>query len=78
MKTAISVPDALFKQVEKAAKKLGISRSKFFSVAVYEFLHHHYQEDITQKLDDIYKEGEGSIEKGIEEIQIHSIPEEKW
>lgn len=78
MKTAISVPDALFKQVEKAAKKLGISRSKFFSVTVHEFLQHHYQESITQKLDDIYKEGEESIEKGIEEIQIHSIPEEKW
>mgnify|MGYP005840737177 CR=1 FL=1 len=78
MKTAISVPDALFKKVEEAAKKMGISRSKLFSIAIYEFLHHHYHENVTQRLNEIYRKSEGSIEEGIEEIQAHSIPGEDW
>jgi len=78
MKTAISVPDNLFKKVEEAAKKMGISRSKLFSIAIQEFLCSHYHEKITQRLNEIYQKGEGSIEEGIEEIQAHSIPGEDW
>jgi metal-responsive CopG/Arc/MetJ family transcriptional regulator len=38
MKTAISVPDALFHEVEKAAKENRGSRSKAFVIAVREYL----------------------------------------
>ncbi|MBS2022825.1 MAG: CopG family transcriptional regulator [Deltaproteobacteria bacterium] len=34
MKTAISIPDPIFAKAEKAARKLGISRSEFFTRAV--------------------------------------------
>ena len=33
MKTAISIPDPVFREAEKAAKRLGISRSEFFTRA---------------------------------------------
>jgi metal-responsive CopG/Arc/MetJ family transcriptional regulator len=38
MKTAISVPDVTFERVERAAMKLGVSRSEFFSRAAERWL----------------------------------------
>ena len=38
MKTAISVPDPIFRQAERAARRLGISRSEFFARAAQRFV----------------------------------------
>ncbi len=38
MKTAISVPDEVYKQANQAAKKLGISRSELVTRALRRFL----------------------------------------
>ena len=38
MKTAISLPDATFERIERAAKKLGVSRSEFFARAAERWL----------------------------------------
>jgi len=38
MKTAISIPDEIFKEVEKFSKEHQYSRSEVFAIAVKEFL----------------------------------------
>ena len=38
MKTAISLPDATFERIERAAKQLGVSRSEFFARAAERWL----------------------------------------
>jgi metal-responsive CopG/Arc/MetJ family transcriptional regulator len=38
MKTAISLSDATFERVERAAKRLGVSRSEFFARAAERWL----------------------------------------
>lgn len=38
MKTAISVPDETFERVERAAKRLGVSRSEFYTRAAQSVL----------------------------------------
>jgi hypothetical protein len=38
VKTAVSVPDSLFRRAEKTAKRLGISRSELYARALDEFL----------------------------------------
>lgn len=38
MKTAISVPDETFHRVDEAARRLGVSRSEFFSRAAERWL----------------------------------------
>jgi len=38
MKTAISVPDVTFERVERAASRLGVSRSEFFARAAERWL----------------------------------------
>ncbi len=78
MKTAISVPDNLFQQIEEVSKKMGISRSRLFSMAIQEFLQHYYAENVTIKLNEVYKKGEGNIENDIDKMQALTIQEESW
>lgn len=54
MKTAISLPDALFADAEKTAKDLGIPRSRLFARALEEFISHHRTERVTERLDMVY------------------------
>jgi predicted O-methyltransferase YrrM len=51
VKTAISVPDEIFAQAERAAKRLGLSRSELFTRAVQAFLATRSDENITKSYD---------------------------
>lgn len=54
MKTAISLPDALYADAEEIAKSMGIPRSQLFARALEEFLNHYKKERITEKLNEVY------------------------
>jgi len=56
MKTAISIPDPIFRRAEAAAKRLGVSRSELFTRAAVEFLKAHPPEDITASYDRAFAE----------------------
>lgn len=58
MKTAISIPDQIFRQAEAAAKRLGLSRSELFTRAAEEFLRKHRARDITASYDRAFGEPE--------------------
>lgn len=51
MKTAISVPDAVFARVDRGAKHLGVSRSEFFSRAAEHYLDDLDREGLTARID---------------------------
>ena len=51
MKTAISVPDGLFEQVENRVRELGISRSEFYSSAARMYLEKLEGESLTAEID---------------------------
>jgi predicted transcriptional regulator len=51
MKTAISLPDAVFRDAERLAKRLKKSRSRLYMEAVSEYLARHEPESITETLD---------------------------
>jgi metal-responsive CopG/Arc/MetJ family transcriptional regulator len=50
MKTAISLPDPLFKEAEAAAKDLGLTRSKLIQTALEEFLQRRREAEITASI----------------------------
>jgi hypothetical protein len=50
MKTAISVPDETFVQVEQSAKSLGVTRSEFYTRAARFYLDHLEQESLTDEI----------------------------
>jgi len=80
MKTAISIPDKIFEAAEKAAKKLGMSRSELYVNAVREYVDRYGQEDVTEKLDAIYSNprANSSIDYGLTTMQNASLPKEDW
>ena len=54
MKTAISIPDSVFKAADKLAEQLGISRSALYTAAIAEYLTRRTGEQITARLDQVY------------------------
>ncbi|HXK20593.1 MAG TPA: hypothetical protein VNG33_22435 [Polyangiaceae bacterium] len=58
MKTAISIPDPIFRRAEAAAKRLGVSRSELFTLAAVEFLKAHPAEDVTASYNRAFAERE--------------------
>jgi len=54
MKTAISVDDQLLEEADRTARKMGLSRSRLFSLAVQEYLRHRSQEQTLEQLNRVY------------------------
>ena len=54
MKTAISLPDSLFRQADAMASELSIPRSRLVALALEEFIGRHRQQDVTERLDAVY------------------------
>ena len=80
MKTAISIPDSLFHAADRFAKRLGISRSELYQRAVNAFLKEHWQEGVTDKLNEIYgNDGiKAELDPFLEHLQGASIAREDW
>ncbi len=57
MKTAVSVPDAVFERAEKLARRMRKSRSRFYSDALLEYVTRHDPATVTAALNALY-EGE--------------------
>ncbi len=54
MKTAVSIPDDIFKEIEKFAKEHRYSRSEVFAVAAREFLEKFKSKQILDTLNELY------------------------
>ena len=54
MKTALSLPDSLFRSANRLARRLGMSRSRLFATAVAEFIAKHREDKVTERLNDVY------------------------
>lgn len=51
MKTAVSIPDNIFQDAERLAKRTKRSRSRLFSDALKEYLARHSPDEITDAMD---------------------------
>ncbi len=56
MKTAVSVPDDLFAQVDRLARRSHRSRSEVYSAALREYVARHAPDEITAGLDRVVAE----------------------
>jgi hypothetical protein len=54
VKTAISLPDSLFEQAERLAKRLGISRSELYQRAITAFIHQRSRDVVREALNRVY------------------------
>ena len=73
MKTAISLPDSLFTEAERAAKRLGIPRSQLYAKALEEFIQRHDRLMISERLDKIYAQNHGDEVDAISRAGLESM-----
>ena len=79
MKTAISLPDELFKAAERVARRLGLSRSELYQRALAKYLESHNNTVITAELDQIYgSEEAGRLDPVLDHLQRVSLVREDW
>ena len=75
MKTAISLPDSLFRSAEQLAARLGISRSELYCRAIRDLLARHDDAAITHQLDAVYGSPDNNtgLEPGLAALQALAI-----
>jgi len=79
MKTAISIPDPVFKTAERLAKRLGLSRSELYVRAILNYIREHKNHKVTDLLNEVYAGMENQeLEKGFKRAQMLSIDKEEW
>lgn len=78
MKTAISIPDPLFQAAEQFAKRMGLSRSELYAVALQEYLQAHQRDQITEQLDAVYADEDSSLDPFFVQLQAQALSKETW
>jgi metal-responsive CopG/Arc/MetJ family transcriptional regulator len=78
MKTAISLPDDLFRSGDALARRLGVSRSELYARALAEFVAKHKADQITQRLNAVYATEDSRLDPAFTEAQVRTLPRESW
>ena len=78
MKTAVSVPDDLFRQAEVAARRLRVSRSRLYATAISEFLSRRQGDAITERLNEVYSRRPAKVDSALHRAQLRSLDKDSW
>jgi hypothetical protein len=80
MKTAISIPDAIFEEAERLAKSRGWSRSELYSNALSAYVNSERFLGVREKLDAVYGQNldESAVDPLLASAQARSLPKGKW
>jgi metal-responsive CopG/Arc/MetJ family transcriptional regulator len=54
MKTAISLDDHLLEQADETARRMGVSRSGLFALALQDYLRRRRQQEVAEQLNQVY------------------------
>ena len=81
VKTAISLQQSLFEQVDALAQEMQISRSRLFALAVEAFIQHHQNQKLLEAINDAYDDlpnaGERSLRHKMRQ-QHRQLVEGQW
>lgn len=78
MKVAVSIPDEVFAEADRAAKRLGIARSELYARALVDYLARSSEEDITAALDAVYGARRAQVDPVLGALQLRSVDREDW
>ena len=78
MKAAVSIPDPVFKAADELAQRMGVSRSRLYSVALQRFVQDYDDEAITAKLNEIYSTESSALDPILQSIQSRSVKKGEW
>jgi predicted transcriptional regulator len=78
MKTAISVPDRVFRKAEQYARRAKKSRSQVYSEAVTEYLARHVPDAITEAMNDVCAQLGDQHDDFVAAASRRVLKREKW
>lgn len=78
MKTAVSIPDPIFRSAERTAKRLRMSRSRFYARALDAFLKAQETKRIQKALNDLYNREDSSMDPLLREAVEQSFSNVEW
>ncbi len=78
MKTSVSLPEDLFRRAESMARKMRISRSELYAIAILEFLERRRTKNITERLNKVYSIEYAALASALQFAPLHSIKREDW
>ena len=78
MKTAVSVPDIVFRRAERLARRLKKSRSQLYSEALADYVSRHDPAAITAALDDVYKAESSHPDRLVSDAALRVLRSTEW
>jgi len=78
MKTAVSLPDELFRVAEATARRLRVSRSELYARAIAEFVTGQKKDSITERLNQVYSRHPAKLDSGLHRAQLKSLAKDDW
>ena len=78
MKTAVSVPDQVFKRADKLAKRLKISRSRLYSEAVSAYVAQYDDSAVTEAIDRVCDNVDTSLPRDMADNARRMLRKVDW
>jgi metal-responsive CopG/Arc/MetJ family transcriptional regulator len=78
MKTAISLPDPIFKAGERHAVRFRLSRSELYATALKEYLARHNDDAVTESLNRVYATESSELDPALRALQLRALGTESW
>ena len=70
MKTAVSLPDSVYEQAERYARRKGITRSELYRRALQSYLER--EQSIIEQLNAVYDNEDSTLDPLMEELQVRT------
>jgi metal-responsive CopG/Arc/MetJ family transcriptional regulator len=78
MKTVISLPEAVFEEVDRAARRTGRSRSELCVIAIRDYLDRHDEDHVTAALDAVYASEDARADRFLTRAARRTLARNTW
>lgn len=75
VKTAVSIPDPLFRAADRIARRRGLSRSQLYARALERLVDAESSDEVTARLDEVYATEDSGLDKDLERAQLRAVSE---
>ena len=76
VKVAVSIPDPLFAEAERLARRRKLSRSQLYAEALEMLVGSEDDSEVTRRLDAVYRDLDSRLDAGLADAQAEAVREE--
>ncbi|MDP2343748.1 MAG: ChpI protein [Deltaproteobacteria bacterium] len=78
MKTAVSIPDKIFRAADRLAKRKGLSRSELYARAVAALVRQEDESEVTAQLNRVYSSTDSQLDPALARLPGTVLEREDW